>query len=56
MCSVDNVLGGFITLLLGGIAFFLTGSLFLGIREDYLEYKSRKKRKKKNAKSCNCRH
>jgi hypothetical protein len=54
MCSADNVLGGFITLLLCGIGFFLTGSLFLMIAEDYLD--SKKKRNKRNAKSCNCRH
>jgi len=54
MCSVDNVLGGFITLLLSGTAFFLIGTLFLGIKEEYSANKKRKKRK--NAKSCNCRH
>lgn len=54
MCSLDNILGGFMTLLLGGIVFFLTGSLFLMIAEDYLD--SKNKRRKKNAKSCNCRH
>lgn len=51
---MDNVIGGFITLFLGGIGFFLIGILFLMIAEDYLD--SKKRRNKRNAKSCNCRY